>query len=245
MDKYTSCISKTERKRGVLQEGSKRLDGDVMVLFRCGSFLSNSTSILFPLDPVKIQSVVGFFFVRLLALKCCYCIYSSFWQSKEMFLPKETMTCMIGLDIGSHIVIPEALTLFWVNKSNGCRPCWRNFIEKNLNSCQIECVSAGRRVFSVLRSTLESKLGAQRFPTGGLRWDCRRVVLMCGCLQSPWKTRMTLSVRVVEKAELSRHWCLCARSPRALSQQGALALCAVPLADLTRGSDKWVSGKKP
>lgn len=29
-----------------------------------------------------------------------------------MFLLKETVTCMIGLDIGNHTVIPEALTLF-------------------------------------------------------------------------------------------------------------------------------------
>lgn len=69
---------------------------------------------------VKIESVVfiggGFFFsLRLFSCKmdfCCYCIYTSFWQSKGMFLLKETVTCMIGLDIGNHTVIPEALTLF-------------------------------------------------------------------------------------------------------------------------------------
>lgn len=73
---------------------------------------------------VKIESVVFiggvffvlfFFFSQAFSCKmdsCCYCIYTSFWQSKEMFLLKETMTCMIGLDIGNHTVIPEALRLF-------------------------------------------------------------------------------------------------------------------------------------
>lgn len=121
---------RTKKKRSVLQGGRKRLAGEAVALFRRGSFPSSSTGMLFALEPIKIQSVF-FFFCQAFSFKmdsCCYCIYTSFWQSKEMFLLKETMTCMIGLDIGSHTVIPEALTLFRVNKSNGCRSCRRNFI---------------------------------------------------------------------------------------------------------------------
>lgn len=82
-----------------------------------GAVLSISTTILFALDPIKVRSdgLVFHCFCQALSFKmdsCCYCIYTSFWQSKEMFLPKETMTCMMGLGIGSRIVIPGALTLF-------------------------------------------------------------------------------------------------------------------------------------
>ena len=65
LDEFASSIS--ERERGVSQQGSKRLDGGVTVLFRRGSFLSSRTGILLALDPIKTQS--GGFFVRLLALK--------------------------------------------------------------------------------------------------------------------------------------------------------------------------------
>lgn len=71
----------------------------------------------------------------------------------------------------------------------------------------------------------------------GLQVSCPDVRLSAEPLS---ETRTTLSVRIAEKAELSWHCCLCARSSRAVSQQGPVALSGVLLADLTGGSGMWV-----
>lgn len=147
-----------------------------------------------------------------------------------MFLLKETMPCMIGLVIGSHTVIPEALPLSWVAKSDGCRSCWRNVIENNLNNFQIEWDSMGCGVFSVL-STADIKLGVQYFSAGGLRWDCSWCAAVCRVLQE-------LNVTVCQDDARAQLVFVCSQ-PHAGSQQGPRALCAVPLEDLTPG---WIRG---
>lgn len=63
-----------------------------------------------PFLALSFSEITKWFFIRFLALKCCCCIYTSFWQSKEMFLLKGTITCVVGLDIGRHRVIPEVLS---------------------------------------------------------------------------------------------------------------------------------------
>lgn len=100
----------------------KRQDGDVRVLFRRGFFRAAA-----PLQKHKVEG----FLCEAFSFKvdsCCYSIYTSFWQCEALFSLKATMTCGVGLGIGSCGVIPAALTLFWVNKSDGCRSGWRNCI---------------------------------------------------------------------------------------------------------------------